>query len=306
MIRMIRALAIALTALSIGPALLSAQDAAERLKAAGSLELNDGKRAEAAAIYKDVLAKDPASFDAHLGLGRILVVEGQTAQGRQHLEKAVAAASDSQKNSALSTLAIAYVFEGNIAAAAKHYEQVFESQRKAGAVSQAANTANGLARAFLETGDLDAAERWYRTGYETSKAIQNAPPEEADLWEMRWRHAQGRIAARRGQFEAARTHVAAVDALVAKGTLPENQRAFAPQLTGYVAFYQKRYDEAIAALAQADQRDPFVLGLLAQAHEHKKDTIKARALYTEVLARPGFSLQMAFMRPLATRRLAVK
>ncbi len=306
MSRLVRAIAIVVCASAILPAALSAQDVAARLKEASGLELNDGRRTEAAAIYREVLAKDPGSFDAHLGLGRILVVEGQIAEGRQHLEKAIAAASDSQRNSALSTLAIAYVFDANTGAAAKYYQQVFESQRTAGAMSPAANAANALARVLLETGDLDGAEKWYRTGYETSKAIQNVPPEEADLWEMRWRHAQGRLAARRRQFDVARTHVAAVDALVAKGTLPENQRTFAPQLAGYVAFYQERYDEAIAALAQADQRDPFVLGLLAQAHERKKDTVRARALYAEVLARPGFSLQMALMRPLAARRLAAK
>jgi tetratricopeptide (TPR) repeat protein len=125
-----------------------------------------------------------------------------------------------------------------------------------------------------------------------------------DIWEMRWRHAQGRIAARRKQFDVARDHLAAVEGLAAKGTLPDGQRSFAPQLAGYVAFYQGNYDEAIAALAKADQRDPFVLGLLAQAHEQKKEMATAKELYARVLAQSGFSLQMALARPLAARRLA--
>jgi tetratricopeptide (TPR) repeat protein len=292
-----------LGALSL-PGTASDQDPAERLKVASRLEFDEGKRSEAAAIYREVLAQNPSSFDAHLGLGRILVVEGSVAEGQQHLEKALASASDNQRNPARSTLAISYVFEGNGAAAAKLYQQVFESQLKANAAGPAANTANALARTLLETGDLDNAEKWYRTGYETAAKIQNEPPEEADIWEMRWRHAQGRIAARRKQFDAARAHLAAVEALVAKGTLPEDQRAFAPQLAGYVAFYQGHYDEAIAALATANQEDPFVLGLLARAYEQKKETDKARELYTRVLAQPGFSLQLALTRPLAARRVA--
>jgi tetratricopeptide (TPR) repeat protein len=231
-------------------------------------------------------------------------VDGKIAEGRQHLDQALAAASDNQRNSALSTLAISFVFEGNGAAAAKYYQQVFETQLKVNAMSPAANTANALARALLETGDLDNAEKWYRTGYETAARIQNVPREETDIWEMRWRHAQGRIAARRKQFDAARTHLAAVEALVAKGTLPDGQQSFAPQLAGYVAFYQGHYDEAIAALAKADTQDPFVLGLLAQAHEQKKEMATAKELYARVLAQPGFSLQMALARPLAARRLA--
>jgi len=293
---------LAISAVSL-PGTLSAQDAAERLKVANRLEFDDGKRSEALAIYREVLAGNPASFEAHLGLGRILVVDAKIAEGRQHLNKALAAASENQRNSALSTLAISYVFEGNGATAATFYQQVFDSQLKANAVSQAAGAANALARVLLETGDLDNAEKWYRTGYETAAKIQNVPPEEKDIWEMRWRHAQGRIAARRKQFDAARSHLAAVEGLVAKGTLPDGQLSFAPQLAGYVAFYQGRYDEAIAALAKADQNDPFVLGLLAQAHEQKKEMATAKQLYARVLAQPGFSLQMALARPLAARRL---
>lgn len=299
----VAALAMAVLPASVTP---SAQDPAERVKVANGLEFNDGKRAEAAAIYREVIAAHPSHFEAHLGLGRILVVEGTIGEGRRHLEAALAAASDSQRNPALSSLAISYVFEGDGAGAAKLYQQVFESQLKANAMSPAANTANALARALLETGDLDGAERWYRTGYETSAKLQNVPAGEADLWAMRWRHAQGRIAARRGQFDAARDHLAAVDALVAKGTLPDGQQSFAPQLAGYIAFYQGRDDDAIGALAKADQQDPFVLSLLAQAYERKKDMAKAQELYARVMARPGFSLQLALARPLAARRLAAR
>jgi tetratricopeptide (TPR) repeat protein len=295
------ALASAILAVQAAP---PAQDPAERVKLATGLELNDGKRAEAAAIYREILAAHPSNVDAHLGLGRILVVEGTIAEGRRHLDSALAAASDTQRGAVLSTMAIAHVFEGNAKAAATVYEQVFDRQLKANALSPAANTANALGRTLLESGDLDGAEKWYRLGHETAARIQNVPAQEADLWAMRLHHAQGRIAARRGRFDAAREHLAAVEALVAKGTLPEGQRAFAPQLAGYIAFYQGRDDEAIAALAKADQQDPFVLSLLAQAHERKKDAARARELYERVMARPGYSLQLALTRPLAARRLA--
>jgi tetratricopeptide (TPR) repeat protein len=302
MMQQLRVTAILPAALALSTA-VSAQDTAERLKVASGLELNEGKRTEAAAIYREVLAANPASFEAHLGLGRIFVVEGKVAEGRDHLNRALAAAPENQRNSARSTLAIAFVFESNGVAAAEAYREVFDNHLKANSIGPAANTANALARALLETGDLDGAEKWYRTGYETSRKIQNVPPDEADIWEMRWRHAQGRIAARRKQFDVARAHLVAVEALFAKGRLPDGQRQFAPQLAGYIAFYQGNYDEAIAALAQADQEDAFVLGMLARAHEQKKDMAKAKAFYAQVLEQPGFSLQLAIARPLAVQRL---
>ena len=302
MIQPLRVTASLLIALGMGAA-AAAQDSAERLKTARNLELNEGKRAEAASIYREMLAANPASVDALTGLGRILAVEGKAAEGRDHLNRALAAAPEVQRVAVLSALAIALVFEGNGGAAADAYRQVFEHHLSANAISPAANAANALGRTLLETGDLDAAEKWYRTGYETAKKIQNVPAEEADIWEMRWRHAQGRIAARRKQFDAARTHLAAVDAIVAKGTLPDGQSQFAPQLAGYIAFYQGNYDEAISALGKADQDDPFVLVLLGRAYEQKKDAAKAKALYAQVLAQPGFSLQLALSRPFAAERL---
>ncbi len=300
-LRLAAVVAIVMTAAS---STVPAQDFDEKLKVANRLEFDEGKRSEAAAIYKEILAARPNHFDANLGLGRILVLDGRIADGRRHLEQALAAASDTQRNPAMSTLAISYVFEGNGAAAAKLYQQVFDNQLKANAMSAAANTANALGRTLLETGDPDGAAKWYRTGYDTAAKITGVPPEEADLWEMRWQHAQGRIAARRKQFDAARGHLAAVEAVVAKGRLPENQRVFAPQLAGYIEFYQGNYDAALAQLAKADQEDPFVLSLIAQTYEQKKDTAKAREFYTRVLAQPGFSLQVALTRPHAERRLA--
>ena len=295
-------MAVAAASLAPGPAL--AQTAAERTKEATRLEFDEGKRDAAAAIYREVLKSEGNNFDALIGMGRILTIDGDYAAGRQHFEKAIAAASDTQRSAALSSLAIAWVFAGNGAEAAKQYEQVYASQLKAGAFSPAANTANALGRALLETGNPDGAEKWYRTGYETSAKLRDVPAQEKDLWEMRWQHAQARIAARRKQFDAARKHLAAVEALVAKGTLPEQQRQFLPQLAGYIAFYQGAYDQAIAELGKADQNDPFVLWLLAQAYEQKKDTARANEACKGILAQPGYSLQMALTRPLAQKKLA--
>jgi tetratricopeptide (TPR) repeat protein len=203
-------------------------------------------------------------------------------------------------------MAVSHAFEGNAAEAAKYYQQAFDRQVKAGSPGGAAGTANALGRVYLESGDPANAEKWYRTGYETSKKIDKLVPEEADLWEMRWQHAQGRIAARRKQFDPARRHVDEVRAIVARGNLDEGQRTNAPHLAGYVAFYQGNYDAAIAELSKADQTDPFILGLLAQAHEQKGDVTKARELYAGILEMPGHSLQVAFARPLAQRRLAAR
>ena len=79
------------------------------------------------------------------------------------------------------TMAVAFAFEGKAAESAKYYQQVFDRQMKANAPDAAAGTANALARVYLETGDLANAEKWYRTGYETSQKIEKLTPEDKEL-----------------------------------------------------------------------------------------------------------------------------
>ena len=292
-----------ITAIVMLPAVQGQQDPAALVKEGQKLEFA-GKRAEAVERYREALELNPKQFDAYIGLGRVAVVEGKGAEGRQHLQQALDVAPENGINPSLSTMGVAWMYEGNIAEAAKAYQKVFDRQMQAGARDAAAGTANALARAYLESGDLANAEKWYRQGYEVSQKIDKLTPEQADLWAMRWHHAQGRIAARRKNAAEARKQVDAVKALVDKGTLDEFQRGQLAYLEGYVAFYEGRYDDAIGALAKADQNDPFILSLLAQSYDAKKDTAQARALYQKIADAPGYSLQAALARPHAQRKLA--
>ncbi len=280
------------------------QDPAALVKQGQELEFS-GKRAEAVDLYKRALAANPKQFNAHLGLGRVLDVDGKYDEARQHIQKALDLAPENGVGPALSTMAVSYVFEGNAAEAAKYYQRVFDRQVKAAAYEPAAGTANALGRVYLETGDADNAEKWYRTGYDTALKLDNSAAQR-DLWEMRWHHAQGRIAARRKQFDRARKHLEEVRAIAARGTLDDSQKSNVPHLAGYVALYEGKLDEAIAELSKADQEDPFVLGLLAQAYERKNEPAKARELHQKVLDTPGHSLQIAFSRPLAQKRLSAR
>lgn len=262
-----------------------------------------GKLDEALAAYRKAEQKDPALFDAHIALGRALDVKGSYAEARKHLERAIELAPADAQNQALAAMAVSYAFEQKGTEAAKYYQKVFDKQMQAGAFDGAAGTANALGRVYLETGDVANAEKWYRTGNETSKKLEKLPADQLDLWEMRWHHAQGRIAARRGQFDAARKHAADVKSVIDRGRLDEAQRANYPYLAGYIAFYQGDYDAAIAELSKGSQDDAFVLGLIAQSYDKKRDHAKAKEYYAKALAIPGHSLQVAFTRPMAQKHV---
>src|ERR1035437_2181342 len=263
----------------------------------------EGKEDEALALYRQALVRSPELFAAHLGAGIVLDLQGAYKEARQHFEKAILVAPDESKYQALVNMGVSYAFDGNAKSASTFYRQAFDRGMAAQDLRAAAETANALGRIYLESNDLDNAAKWYQTGYETSRRQPKLPADQADLWDLRWAHAQARIAARKGNAAAAHTQTAIVKGLLDKGTNPDQQIQY-PYLVGYVALYLKDYRGAIAALTQADQKDPFILVLLAQAYEKAHDAANARQCYVEVLASNAHSLNNAFARPLAKKKLA--
>jgi tetratricopeptide (TPR) repeat protein len=257
-----------------------------------------GDVATAVSALEKIVASAPRSYDAQLILGRALDLQGRHDAARKHLEEALKLAKDDERITALTSLGISYAFESKPDEAARYYQRAFDAQIQADDRSSAAGMANALGRIYLESGNLQKAEQWYRTGYETSKKIQAITPTQSALWEMRWHNALGRIAARRGNKAAAEEHAAAAKALLDKGG-NDNQRAFYPYLVGYIAFFSKNYRQAIDELMKGDQTDPFVLGLIAQAHEKLGEREAAAEYYRKVMAVATHTINSAFARPRA-------
>ncbi|HEX3703417.1 MAG TPA: tetratricopeptide repeat protein [Vicinamibacterales bacterium] len=287
---------------SLAFAQTAAPDPAALVRQARKLNL-EGKQDEAIATYREALMRAPDLYDAHYGLGIALDLTGAYGQARQSFMKAIQLAPDESKEQALSAMAVSYAFSGDGREASSFYRQVFDRQTAADNFSAAAETANALGRVYLETGDLDNAAKWYQTGYETTRRQKAMSSAQIDLADLRWAHAQARIAARRGNAATARAQVAEVTRLLDKGT-NEEQRIQLPYLLGYVGLFLKDYAGAVTALRQADQQDPFVLFLLAQAQEKSGDAAGARELYEKVLASNAHSLNNAFARRTARSKLA--
>lgn len=264
---------------------------------------NEGKRDEALASYRKALEISPNDADAHLGVGAVLDLKGDYPEARKHISKAIEVASTPDaKERAWRTMAVSFVFECNMGEAGKLEQQVFDARMGRQDFLSAADVANEAARLYLECADINSAEHWYKTGYQT--AIRKTDLSDADksLWLFRWENAQARIAARRAQHEEAVRHVSAAKTALDKANNPDQQR-FYPYLTGYVAYYSGDYKTAIADLQQADQRDPFILCLLAQAFEKSGDQKQAAEYYRKVLASNAHNPTNAFARPLAKKKL---
>lgn len=264
---------------------------------------NEGKQDEALKLYKQALEKSPNSFEAHLESGIALDLKADYAAARKHLREAIDAASPDQKNRGLRVMAFSYAFEGNAAEAEKYEKQVFDVLLAKPDFAGAAGVANELARIKLESGDIDGAAKWYKTGYDTAMRKTDMKETDKNLWAFRWAHAQARIAARSGQRAEAKKQVAAAKAALEKANNPD-QAPFFPYLTGYVAFWAGDYKTAIADLGKASQDDPFILLLLAQSYEKSGDAARAKEYYAKVMADNSHGPTNAFARPIARKKLA--
>jgi predicted Zn-dependent protease len=96
--------------------------------------------------------------------------------------------------------------------------------------------------------------------------------------------------------------VAAVRAIVENGTNADQEPQLA-YLRGYVDLHLGDTAAAIEALQDADQADPFIRLMLAQAHERLGDPAAAREYYTKVLASTSHAVTAAIARPIARQRM---
>jgi tetratricopeptide (TPR) repeat protein len=281
----------------------SKQDDAMELVKQGEKLAGEGKSDEAMALYERALQTDPELYQAQLFMGVALDLQGNYDEARKHLAKAIDLAPPQSAVQPLRVMAVSYAFQCNTDKAAEYERRAFDLQYKWNKLTDAAGTADELARIYLECGDYDNAFQWYQTGHLTALKNPNITLPEKDLWEFRWEAALARIAARKGQAAQAQQHLAAAKAILDKNDNPDQVR-FYPYLAGYVALYSGDYKSAIAYLQKADQQDVFAWSLLAQAYEKSGDKAQAIEVYKKILTVNSHNPTNAFARPLAKKKLA--
>jgi tetratricopeptide (TPR) repeat protein len=262
-----------------------------------------GRQDAAIALYREVLDRDPRSYDAHYGLARALDLAGHYEEARQHFATAVALAPSGSREQTMRMLALSWVFAGNVDEAAKEYEQVYAARMASRNFAAAAEVANELGRLYLEFGQLDRADAWYRSGHEAAGQVPDRQAWQVALDDMRWAHALARIAARRGRAVDARREIAVVRHLLDQGGNKEQEVQY-PYVVGYVDFYLGDYASALTELARADQKDPFILLLMAEASEQLHQPDRAKTYYEQVLASTSHAINNAIARPIARRKLS--
>ena len=199
----------------------------------------------------------PTLYQANNQAGVALDLLGQYEEARKHFDKAIAAAPDAEaKSRATRNMAMSYAFSRDCAGAAKYQGLLVDEAITAGKMTDAAGIANELARACLESGDVDRAADWYKKGYDAAMKAAGADARPEGPVGLPVGTCAGTRRSARGNAAEAQKHVAAAKAVLDKGTNAE-QTPFFWLLTGYVAFYGGDYKTAVADFGKANQEDPF-------------------------------------------------
>lgn len=270
----------------------------------GQQLMREGKMQEALTLYRQTLQTLPLSVQANLGAGIVLDLMGQGDEARKYFSKAMDVSNTPEgKAAAQRAMAMSYAFEGNCRKSVEFEEKVIQYGASVNNFFQQGEIADEAARVCLDSGDLDAASKWYLIGHDTGLKEPGIKPARQDLWEFRFEHAQARIAARRGSHSDAEKHVAAAKAVLDKGTNPE-QAPFFPYLQGYVAFYAGDYKAALEALLKANQSDPFIQCLIAETYEKLGEKDKALEFYRKTSTATSHNPPAAYAVPFAKKKLA--
>ncbi len=282
----------------------SATQYPEDLVRQGRALMTQGKHDEAEKLYRQALQLSPRTFEAARSLGILLNLKGQYPEARKHLQVAIETAPTATvRNQATADLALSYVFDAKPAEAQRHFEAVRRQQQSDGDIAAAGASARAVGRIHLEAGDVTNGRRWYEIGYREWRPLPSQPETEQLLWELRWRHFQARAAAREGKVDEAKRLLGEFTSIMQKrGNRPEDNEIYR-WVAGYVAYYAKDYEGAIAQLTQGNLADPFILNMIGMAYEAKGDMNNAREYYRRTVQSNVHNLQAAIARPHAQSKL---
>jgi tetratricopeptide (TPR) repeat protein len=248
-----------------------------------------------------------------LAPGNALDVQGKGVEARAFFQKAIdSATSSAAKAQAERAMAMSWAFESNCAKTVEYEQKVIdywaaqEASQPGNAFYQQGEMANEAARVCIDSGDLDAAAKWYEKGHDLGLREPGISEDRRALWEYRLEHANARIAARRGNRADAEKHVAAAKAALEKMTTSrDQQQGFLPYLTGYVALYLGDHNAALMDLLKA-QKDPFTQCLLGETYEKLGQHDKAMEQFRLAAAASGHNPPAAYGIPFAKKKLAAR
>jgi len=256
--------------------------------------LKQGKFEESTAEYKKALAIDSTFYFSLIGLGTIYALTGKSDEGRMSFERLFDSSSNFvERYQAIQAAARSYMIEGGYEKAAHEMQRriVLESQQK--------DTTSMIGSIAIVSELLVEARKFKDAKTELAKAKRLAHNlkslEPTSFAMMGVLHAEILLALSQSQVQEATSLLAEYrERAEVSGNVRERKEA--RLLAGRVNLLQKRYDDALAELQQADQRNAQTLFVAAQVYAAKGDEVKAKELFGKAANFNDMSWEYALVR----------
>jgi tetratricopeptide (TPR) repeat protein len=260
------------------------------------LLLRMGRYDDSIVQYRKALEIDPNFINAHQGIAMDLLYAGKSGDAAAELQTMTRKArTDGERRTALFARTVLHVDGGDMAKALADLDEQYALGQKTNDVGAMAFDLATRGQILLEMGKPDQARAEFERGLALIEGSSLSPEIKANA-RLVSHYNLTRVALAKNDFAAAEREAAEYRKGVESSKNPAQARN-AHELDGIVALAEKKYDEAIAQLQQANPQNPYNLYRLCQAYRGKGDAAKAGE-YCDRAARTNTLPQMnlAFVR----------
>lgn len=264
------------------------------------LLMKRGRFDESIKAYEKALSIDPNFVNSYVGIGNDYLAMGKTEPAREAFAKLASHARNTgERRLAHFWNAASYVHDGAT-------DKAIAELKAGSALAEAEHDAGTMSGDLVQMGDvlreanrLDEALAKYSEAVKMIEGSQLPDPVKA-------------ATKRNHLFEEGRVAVAKNDLAAAKAKAAEYQQQIEPrrapfevrqqhELAGLIALAEKRYAQAMEELGQANQRDPRVLLLMAQAAQGAGNHERAATLANKAAHFNELSFNFAYVKSKASR-----
>jgi tetratricopeptide (TPR) repeat protein len=268
------------------------------------LLLKMGKFDDSIAQYKKALSIDSNFFASHFGIAADLMYLGKPDEAVAELQKMAAQSrSDGELRIAFFGMAVVAADSGKLDQAVREMDKEYAVAAKKNDVAAMAADLQAKGNILAQMPKYDLAQQQFDRSFQMIEA-SSLSQEIKDNAKLLHHFNMAAIAIGKKDYAAARTH-AEEFRQGAEASKNPAQIKQAHELAGRIALAEKNYDQAIAALQQANQQDPQNIYRLYQAYEGKGDSAKAQEYCSKAA---GFNslpqLNYAFVRMKAQKAAA--
>ncbi len=236
-----------------------------------------GRFDESIAQYQKALAIDPGFGNSHIGIASNLMLQGKHDDAIAEAQKLYAAArDDGDRRTAQFAQVVIDADRGRTAQALQRMERLYALGAKSGDTAAMANDASTIGDILLDAGRTAEAQKRYAQSLALVTG-SGFPAEVKDDATLGDHYNKARVALATNDLATAKTEA---DAYMKGSEAKQNDFRVrqAHQLVGMIAQKEKKFDEAIAHYAKANQQDPYVTYMTALAYQGKGDAAKAKQL----------------------------